>query len=71
MFGEIMKSFVSDEQKENLVKGSIEKALVNLKKEYNTDEIFILIMPFNGSFVLWVYVDGKKTRKMELIEVLK
>lgn len=70
MFEGIMKSLVSPEQKEALVKESIEKALVNLKKEYNTDKIFVGIIPSNDSFNLWVYVDNKPTRKMALIEVL-
>ena len=70
MFEGIMKSLVSPEQKESLVKESIEKALVNLKKEYNTDKIFVGIIPSNDSFNLWVYVDNKPTRKMALIEVL-
>lgn len=70
MFEGIMKSLVSPEQKEALVKESIEKALVNLKKEYNTDKIFVGIIPSNDSFNLWVYVDNKPIRKMTLIEVL-
>lgn len=70
MFEGIMKSLVSPEQKEALVKESIEKALVNLKKEYNTDKIFVGIIPSNDSFNLWVYVDNKPIRKMALIEVL-
>lgn len=65
-----MNSLVSPEQKEALVKESIEKALVNLKKEYNTDKIFVGIIPSNDSFNLWVYVDNKPIRKMALIEVL-
>ena len=70
MFGNLMNSLVSPEQKEALVKESIEKALVNLKKEYNTDKIFVGIIPSNDSFNLWVYVDNKPIRKMALIEVL-
>ena len=70
MLGDIMKSFVSPQQKENLVRESIEKALVNLKKEYNTDKIFVGIIPSNDSFKLWVYVDNKPVRQMALIEVL-
>ena len=65
-----MNSLVSPEQKEALVKESIEKALVNLKKEYNTDKIFVGIIHSNDSFNLWVYVDNKPIRKMALIEVL-
>ncbi len=70
MFGNLMNSLVSPEQKEALVKESIEKALVNLKKEYNTDKIFVGIVPSNDSFKLWVYVDNKPIRQMALIEVL-
>lgn len=70
MFGNLMNSLVSPEQKEALVKESIEKALLNLKKEYNTDKIFVGIVPSNDSFKLWVYVDNKPVRQMALIEVL-